>query len=153
MHKPYFKNEDGQPKSLYCKVKRTVRFEEVDLLQVVWHGRYVSYFEDARVALGEKYGIGYLTLSSNEILTPIKTLHVDYRLSLQFQEEFTIEAILHWSEASRINMEYIIRNSDNEITSTGFTIQMMLDIDFNLYILQPPFFKDFCDRWKAGKFE
>jgi acyl-CoA thioester hydrolase len=153
MHKPYFKKEEGQPKSLHCKVKRTVRFEEVDPLQVVWHGRYASYFEDARVALGEKYGIGYLNLSSNGILTPIKTIHVDFHLSIKFQEEFTIEAILHWSEAARMNMEYIIRNSANDITATGFTIQMMLDTDFKIYMLQPPFFRDFCERWKAGKFQ
>jgi acyl-CoA thioester hydrolase len=153
MDKPYFKKENSQPNSLHCRVKRTVRFEEVDPLQVVWHGRYASYFEDARVALGEKYGIGYQTLFSNQILTPIKTLHVDYRLPLQFQEECTIEAILQWSEAARINIEYIIRNSANAITATGYTIQMMLDIDFNLYIFHPPLFKDFCTRWKGGEFE
>ena len=39
--------------------KTTVRFSEVDSMQVVWHGEYVRYFEDGREAFGRKYpGIG-----------------------------------------------------------------------------------------------
>ena len=53
---PYFRPEtmmNGRPAPLplTCTVPREVRFEEVDALNVVWHGRYPSYFEDARVAM------------------------------------------------------------------------------------------------------
>ena len=32
-----------------------VRFSEVDMMKVVWHGAYPLYLEDAREAFGEKY--------------------------------------------------------------------------------------------------
>ena len=36
-----------------------VRFSEVDMMNVVWHGAYPLYLEDAREAFGEKYGLSY----------------------------------------------------------------------------------------------
>ena len=59
MRKPYFPRRVGDPPPLRILVQRRVRFEEVDPLGIVWHGRYPGYFEDARVALGSRYGIGY----------------------------------------------------------------------------------------------
>ena len=35
----------------YAELK--VRFNEVDSMAIVWHGNYVKYFEDARIAFGE----------------------------------------------------------------------------------------------------
>lgn len=151
MRKPYFKSGIDDPLPLKGSVSRQIRFEEVDMLQIAWHGHFTSFFEDARIKLGEKYKIGYMDLYANGILAPIKTVHVDYIHPLRFREKITIEGILHYSEASRINSEYIIRNSQNKVAATGFTVQMMLNTDYELFLVQPEFYRNFCDRWKAGK--
>ncbi len=151
MHKPYFPFQDGHPEPLQAVCSRRVRFEEVDPLGIVWHGRYPSYFEDARMALGEKYGISYMTFYEHGILTPIKMLHVDYLLPLHFDKQFSIEGIQHFSEAARINIEYVIRNIAGQITTRGYTVQMILDRDKNIMVSLPPFFEDFCERWKQGR--
>ena len=150
MLKPYFKTMEDAPPPLHHKVERQVRFEEVDQLGIVWHGRYASYFEDARAALGEHYDINYLDFHKNGVVAPIKKMHVEYHQPLTYPDAFTIEGILHWSDAARLNYEYIIRNSDGVITTTGYTVQMMLDLDKNLYMILPPFYEAFCKRWKAG---
>ena len=36
-----------------------VRFQEVDALQVVWHGHYLGYFEEGRHAFGRAHGFEY----------------------------------------------------------------------------------------------
>jgi acyl-CoA thioester hydrolase len=131
---------------------RQVRFEEVDSLGIVWHGRYSSYFEDARVALGDRFGIGYMDFYRNGVAAPIRKLHIDYFLPLRFQEPFTIEAILHWTEASRLNIEFVLRNRDGAVTTTGYTVQMMLDAAGNLLLVPPPFYRDFMERWRRGEF-
>lgn len=148
--KPYFVDPKNAPEPLRLQVKRRVRFEEVDALGIVWHGRYASYFEDARSALGENYGIGYLDFYKNGIIAPIKKLHVDYHRPLIFPEEFSIEGILHWSDAARINYEFIIRDKKGSIVTTGYSVQVMLDKENNLYMVAPAFYQDFCRRWKAG---
>lgn len=152
MKRPYFNTRKGDPAPLRIKVPRRVRFEETDPLGIVWHGNYASYFEDGRVALGEKYGIGYLDYYRNNIVAPIKKMHVDYQRPLKLMEEFTIEAILHWSDALRIDHEFIIRDSSGAVTTTGYTIQMLLDRDNNLLLVPPPFMKTFREKWKIGEF-
>ncbi len=153
MMKPYFSIQEDDPPPLHIVINRRVRFEETDPLSIVWHGRYASYFEDARAAMGEKYGIGYLDFYRNGIVAPIKIVHIDYHLPLRFYEDFTIEGILHWSESARINFEYIVRNSEGRISTTGYTVQILLDKDKNLLLLPPPFYREFRERWKEGAFQ
>ncbi len=151
MRKAYFPvPADAPPPLRYC-VERVVRFEEVDPLGIVWHGRYPSYFEDGRVLLGEKYGIGYMDFYRQGIVAPIKQLHVDYQRPLQFGDPFTIEAILHWTDAARLNHEFILRNSAGEVTTTGYSVQLLMDQQRNLLMLPPPFFEEFRRRWRAGE--
>ena len=151
MRRPYFPFKQDAPEPLRAIVRRRVRFEEVDPLGIVWHGRYPGYFEDARVALGEKYGIGYLDFYQQGVVTPIKKMHINYIRPLKYAEEFTVEAIMHWTEAARMNIEYIIRNNNQQITTTGYTVQLFMDIQQNLLFSSPPFYMEFCERWKAGK--
>lgn len=151
MSRPYFPPQEGGPAPLRVIVERQVRFEEVDPLNIVWHGRYPSFFEDARVAFGARYGIGYLDCYEEGILTPIKQMHIDYFRPLRFPETCSIEGILHWSAAARLNFEFIIRNREGEVTTTGYTVQMLLDPEQKIMLIPPPFLRDFLDRWQAGE--
>ena len=136
MRKKYFRTSASDPQSLRCRVERVVRFEEVDALGIVWHGRYPSYFEDGRVLLGEQYGLGYM---------------VDYQRPLRFGETFSIEAILHWSDAVRLNHEFILRNAAGEVTTTGYTVQLLMDQSDKVLMLPPTFYEEFRQRWQAGE--
>ncbi len=151
MKKPYFRSSVDDPPALRCITERVVRFEEVDALAIVWHGRYPSYFEDGRVLLGEQYGLGYMDFYQQGIVAPIKQLHVDYQLPLRFGESFTIEAILHWSDAVRLNHEFILRNAAGEVTTSGYTVQLLLDKQDNVLMVPPPFYEQFRQRWQVGE--
>ncbi len=152
MKKPYFKKKSEQdPDPIRGIITRQVKFNEVDMLGIAWHGHYVGFFDDARATISQQYGIGYLKFYDNGIMAPVKTVHVDFIHPLRFMEQITIEAIFHYSLASRINSEFIVRDSSEKICATGYSIQMMLNKDYKLYLRQPKFFKDFCQRWKAGK--
>ncbi len=151
MIKPYFPAREGDPLPLRAGIRRKVRFEEVDSIGIVWHGRYAGYFEEARDALGEAYGIGYMDFYKNGILVPIKVLHTDFLRPLQLREEVVVEASLHYSEAARINHAFVIRDHEGRVTTTGYTVQMMLDMDRKLCMFPPPFFEDFLNRWKEGE--
>ena len=131
-------------------MKRRVRFEEVDPLGIVWHGRFVGYFEDGRVALGSRYGIGYEDFFRFGVPAPIRKLQIDYLAPLRFQEDFEIEAILHWSDAARLDFEFLIRGGDGSLVATGFSVQLMLDKAGGLLLLPPPFVREFRERWQAG---
>ncbi len=151
MRKPYFRPCAGAPLPLRTLVTRTVRFEEVDPLGIVWHGRYPSYLEDGRVALGRQYGLGYMDFYHQGVMAPIKQMHLDYQLPLRFEEEFTIEALLHWSDATRLNHEFVLRNSAEQVITTGYTIQLLTDPQQRVLLVPPAFYEDFRQRWRAGE--
>ena len=151
MRKPYFWHQEGAPQPLRCTTERVVRFEEVDALGIVWHGRYPSYFEDGRVLLGERLGIGYMDFYQQGIVAPIKQMHVDYQRPLHFGEPFMIETIMHWSDAARLNNEFILRNAAGEVTTTGYTVQLMMDKEDKVLMVSPHFYAEFCQRWQAGE--
>jgi len=131
-------------------VRQRVRFEECDPLGIVWHGRFTSYFEDARVALCEKHSIGYLDFHRKGVVIPLKQMQHDYITPLRFNQEFTTEAKLHWSDSARLNFEFIIRNLENKTVATGCTVHLMLTKNFELLLTPPPFYLEFQQLWKAG---
>ncbi len=151
MKKNPFRTIPEAPKPLTFAVNRKVRFEEVDALGIVWHGRYPSYFEDVREALGDHYGIGYLDFFQAEVAAPLRQLHFDYLKPLCLREDLTIKAELHWSEAARLNLTYEIINDRGETTTSGYSIQMMVDLkDKSVLMVPPPFFQTFLKRWREN---
>jgi acyl-CoA thioester hydrolase len=149
MKKPYFPDRGG-PAPLCLSVARQVRFEEVDPLGIVWHGRYASYFEDARVAHGDRFGIGYLDFFRHDVTTPIKQFHVDYLKPLRYGQRYAIEARLHWTEAARLNYVFVILDDAGETVTRGYSVQLMLDAGQELLVVPPAFYAAFLERWRTG---
>lgn len=148
--KPYFKNQDGPP-PLTVSCRRRVRLEEVDALGIVWHGRYAGYLEDGREEMGRRYGLSYIEFKEAGAVLPLRRLHVDFLKPLRYLEEFTVETVLHWHEAARLNMEYRIYAADGELATRGYSIQMMVDPGGELLLEAPAFYRDFQKRWQAGE--
>ena len=70
--KSYFDPGPSDPKPLVVRTRRRVRFEEVDMLRIVWHGRYVSFLDDGRIAFGDRFPeISYDKLMEQRIAAPI----------------------------------------------------------------------------------
>lgn len=117
---------------------------------IVWHGRYPGYFEDGRVALGSRYGIGYEDFFRFGVPAPIRRLQVDYLAPLRFREDFTVEAILHWTDAARFDFEFLVRGEGEALVATGCSVQLMVDPSGGLLLLPPPFVRAMRERWRAG---
>ncbi len=145
-----FKTSPGDPAPISLTIKRTVRFEEVDSMGIVWHGRYFSYFEDARVALGDYLGLGYLDYYGKGVLAPIKETWADYLKPLRFGETAEVTATLHYTEAARINTSFSIVNEKGETVTRGYSIQLLLDAGGTVLLLPPPFHAEAYKRWKEG---
>ena len=52
-------------KTLVHNSNFAVRFNETDPLGIVWHGNYITYFEDGREAFGRHFGISYLDIQKS----------------------------------------------------------------------------------------
>lgn len=141
------------PAPLPVSVLRTVRFEETDPLGIVWHGRYPSYLEDARMAFGEKYGLDYLDMFNDGFTAPVAKLSIDYLLPLKYPEKIKINAQLRWTEAVRLDFSYVIFNEAGEIASRASTVQLLTEVGGGELILAPPpLIGRFRKKWREGAF-
>ncbi len=132
-------------KELVDRTEVKVRFGEVDSMQIVWHGNYLKYFEDAREAFGERYGLGYLEVYKHNVMIPIVKVQCDFKKPLKYGENAIVETTFVNVEAAKIVFEYkIFRKSDMELSATGSSVQVFLTPDGELLLTSPGFFL----RWK-----
>ena len=151
--KQYFEQGPDDPDPLVARTTRRVRFEEVDVLQMVWHGRYPSYFEDGRIAFGDKYGMTYQRFMQEKTVAPVVQMHFDYKQPLRFDETFTIVTALHWTEAARLNFSYTLYNSKKDVAAGGYTVQLLTEPDGTMLLFAPQWLKDFQRKWKDGSWQ
>lgn len=146
----YFERQTGDPAPLIVSCERRVRFEEIDVLGMVWHGRYASYFEDGRIAFGDSYGLSYQSFSENKTMAPVVQLHLDFKLPLRFDEKITIETSLFWSDSVRLNFAYSIMSQAGHLAASGYTVQLLTDPAGAVLLVAPDWLETFKIKWREG---
>lgn len=121
-----------------------VRFNETDPLGIVWHGNYITYFEDGREAFGRVHGISYLDIKKNGFATPIVKSSCEHKLPLKYGDIATIETTFVDSPAAKMNFTYKIFNPEGKLVCTGETVQVFTDNKGELCLTIPKFFAE----WK-----
>lgn len=125
-----------------------VRFNETDPLGIVWHGYYITYFEDGREAFGRRHGISYLDVDRHGFTTPIVKSVCEHKLSLRYGDVARIETTIVDTPAAKMIFRYTIFDANNAIACTGETIQVFLDKNGDLMLTNPPFYEEW--KRKAG---
>lgn len=149
--KSYFTAGPTDPAGLMVETERRVRFEEVDVLGIVWHGHYVSFLDDGRVALGDRFpALSYGRMKEERMAAPIVQLHIDYQSPLVFDEVMRIETTLHWTDALRLNFSYKISRADGRLALKAYTVQLFTDFKGEVLLLPPAWVAEFRHQWKTG---
>ena len=126
-----------------------VRFSEVDSMNVVWHGSYPLYFEDAREAFGAKYGLEYMNFRDNGYFAPLVELTFHYKRPIRYGMKPRIDIIYRPTEAAKIVFDYEIHDSEtDELMATGHSVQVFMDTDYQLVWDNPEFYSEWKKRWK-----
>ena len=147
----YFEVPAGAPKPLENSFFRVVRFNEIDPMGILWHGHYASFIEDARVALGDSLGIGYQDFYNHGVMIPVRQFHVDYLAPLEYGKKYEIRARLFYTDAARLNYDFTFLDEAGKVMARGYSVQLMVDKNFNLLFEWPPFAQPFLQNWKLGK--
>ena len=94
-------------------MKLTVPFHDLDPMQVVWHGNYMKYFEIARTALFDKFGIElYTYFKETNYLFPIIKTSTKHIIPLRNRDEFICKATLVDAQY-KIIIDFEIRLAEN----------------------------------------
>ncbi|MBR6989551.1 MAG: acyl-CoA thioesterase [Bacteroidaceae bacterium] len=125
-----------------------IRFSEVDSMNVVWHGSYALYFEDAREAFGEKYGLTYLGYIEKGYYAPLVDLKFQYKHPLKYGSKPRIDIVYRPTQAAKVVFDYEIRDTvDDTLIATGTSIQVFMDLNYELVWESPQFYKEWQERW------
>jgi acyl-CoA thioester hydrolase len=126
-----------------------VRFSEVDAMRIVWHGHYVSYFEEARRAFGRRFGVDYTVMFDNNTPAPVVQLRLDYYAPARMNDVIEVTARLFKSESAKLEFEYeIYRQGDPTLLAAGATVQVFTNPAGELLLTWPPFMVELLGKWE-----
>jgi len=134
-------------KTLKTSKEFSIRFSEVDSMNVVWHGSYALYFEDAREAFGREHGLSYSLIYDNGYYAPLVDLSFHYRKPITYGMKCRIDIIYRPTEAAKIVFDYEIHQADDDtLLATGHSVQVFMDRNYGLVWDCPEFYKQWRDR-------
>jgi acyl-CoA thioester hydrolase len=115
-----------------------VPFHDVDMMEVVWHGHYVKYFEIARCALLDKIAYNYVEMRDSDYAWPVIDLRIRYVKPAAFGQLITIHAeIVEWENRLKINYLITDKLTGTKLTK-GHSIQVAIDSQTKAMCFESP---------------
>jgi len=122
----------------YHETSLQVRFYEVDVYGVVWHGHYVGWFEAGRNDLTQRYQMGPLQLKERNLLAPVVGLDCQFKLPATFGNSLIIQTTMERTEVAKLIFRYRVVDQENDrVLATGSTTHVLTDLKGNLLYRVP----------------
>ena len=100
------------------------QFYDLDPMNVVWHGNYARFLEQARTELMESVGYSFKEMRESGYLWPIVDFRIKYVRPILFGREFAVEATIMEYE-NRLRIDYRISDQETgEVLTKASTIQV-----------------------------
>ena len=111
--------------SVSTSVTLKVPYYDVDLIQIVWHGNYLKYFEVARHALFREYGVDLRRyMEDTGYVFPVVRSTIKHIWPLRFDDEFICTAVLKEARV-RIVLDFEIKLiSNGKLCAKGWSEQV-----------------------------
>ena len=126
--------------TIYATSKKEIKaqFYDLDPMDVVWHGNYVRFFEDARCELLNKIGYNYKEMKDSGYTWPIIDLHIRYARPIKFGQKIIIQTDLVEYEF-RLKIIYTIYDKKTgERLCKGHTEQVAVDNKTREMLIESP---------------
>ena len=128
-------------------IRDRVRFEETDLMAVVYHANYLPWMEMGRVAWLRACGVDLNLLMDDGILFPILEINIRYRHSARFDDEYEVQTTMRELNRAKMVFDYkVVSVKDGTVFVEGTTMNVFADKDGRIVRLPAKWF----DRIKAG---
>lgn len=114
------------------------QFYDLDPMQVVWHGNYVRFLEQARCALLDKIAFNYQEMSRTGYIWPVVDMRIKYVRPLRFGQEVKVVATMLEYE-NRLKIGYrLIDLASGETLTKAHTIQVAVELATNELCFESP---------------
>lgn len=124
---------------LTTEVELEIPFQDLDPMNIAWHGNYFRYFEAARVKLLRLIGYDYPAMEASGYSWPLIEAHVRFVQALRYGQLIRVQAgLMEWE--NRLKLDYLVSDpgSGRKFT-TGYTIQCAIEAKSGeLQLVSPP---------------
>lgn len=97
-----------------------VRFFETDLMGIVHHAAYLTYFEAGRVEWLRRRGVTYADWANKGVHLPVVEAHLNYRMPARFDDEIEVKTTLSELRTVSLRFTYEITR-DGQMICNGVT--------------------------------
>jgi acyl-CoA thioester hydrolase len=97
-----------------------VRFCDTDLMGIVHHANYLTYFEMGRVEWLRRRGVTYAEWTARRVFLPVIEASVRYRASARFDDLLVVETRLVELRAASLRFEYRLAD-EGKLLAEGMT--------------------------------
>jgi len=105
-----------------------VPFHDIDIMNIVWHGHYLKYFELARTALVQTIGFDWPEVKEWGLAMPVVDVSAQYKRPLQYNQEVTLIAECADPLIPAFDVNYEVRSADLSVLhATGRSRQVYID--------------------------
>ena len=131
-----------------------IRFSEVDSMNVVWHGSYMLYFEDARELFGEQYDLTYMGYVRHGYYAPMVEMNIQWKKPIRYGMRPRIDIIYRPTVAAKVVFDYEIHDTaDESLIATAHSVQVFMDLSYQLVLYSPKFYEEWQQRWNVFESE
>jgi len=125
-----------------------VRYAETDGMRIVYHGNYLTYFEQARTELLRSIGLTYARIESLGLFVIVIEAHVNFRRAAVYDDLLHVTAMVKEMPTNRIKIEYDIRrNHEDEVIVDGYTLHTFFNPQTNRPARPPKEFIEVMQRY------
>ena len=136
---------------LSAAIELQVPFFDVDMMQIVWHGHYVKYLEQARCALFERFDYGYAKMVESGFAWPIIDIQLRYVQGATCGQMIRVQAdLVEWQ--NRVKVNYLITDGATGTRLTrASSVQVAVDMNTReMLFASPPALTERIDRLLAA---
>lgn len=113
-----------------CTYEHKAHYYETDQMGIIHHSNYIRWFEEARIYLMEKMGVGYDLMEKVGIISPVLAVQCEYKSMTRFNDTVLIETKLKEYTGVKFIMGYTVTDKESgEVRCVGETRHCFLSKD------------------------
>ena len=129
-----------------------VRYADTDAMKIVYHGKYLEYFEESRSEMLRFIGLPYSEIEKMGIYVVVLEANAKYFRSAQYDDILHVRATIKETPTMKFTIEYeITSNNNSEILVAGFTKHSFLNAQTRKPARPPKEFIAIMEKYFQGK--
>ncbi|MFZ0473952.1 MAG: thioesterase family protein [Halobacillus sp.] len=98
-----------------------VRYQETDMMGVVYHANYLVWFEIGRTAFIEELGFKYSEIENQGVVSPVIDANISFKHPVRYGDEAVVKTWVDEYDGLRVTYGYEVVHGDGRLAVSGQT--------------------------------